>query len=148
MLPPILIADDDPAIRSLLRLIVERAGLDVDVASDGYEALTMIERRTYALVLLDLQMPRANGFDVVERLRTKEPRPVIIVVTALPRSQTVQLDTQRGSGDRPQTRRRLVPGGRHRGNRAFDGRVLSRSFAGWGHTSADTLTRLLDRTRV
>ena len=93
MIPPILIADDDPAIRSLLRLIVERAGLDVDVAADGAEALTMIERRNYALVLLDLQMPRANGFDVVERLRTKYPRPVIIVLTALPRSQTVQLDT-------------------------------------------------------
>jgi CheY-like chemotaxis protein len=91
--PPILIADDDPAIRCLLRLIVERAGLDVDVAADGHEALTMIERRNYALVLLDLQMPRTNGFDVVERLRTKDPRPVIIVVTAMPRSQTVQLDT-------------------------------------------------------
>src|SRR5207237_552417 len=90
---PILIADDGPAIRSLLRLIVERAGMDVDVAADGHEALTMIERRNYALVLLDLQMPRANGFDVVEHLRTKNRRPIIIVVTALPRSQTAQLDT-------------------------------------------------------
>ena len=93
LIPPILIADDDPSIRSLLRLIVERAGLDVDVAADGHEALALIERKNYALVLLDLQMPRANGFDVVERLRTKYPRPVIIVLTALPRSQTVQLDT-------------------------------------------------------
>jgi CheY-like chemotaxis protein len=92
LIPPILIADDDPAIRALLRLIGERAGLDVDVAADGHEALTMIERRNYALVLLDLQMPRLNGFDVVERLRTKNPRPIIIVLTALPRSQTVQLD--------------------------------------------------------
>jgi len=58
------------------------AGLDVDVASDGHEALIMIERRNYALVLLDLQMPRANGFDVVERLRTKDTRPVIIAGTA------------------------------------------------------------------
>ena len=87
MTPPILIADDDPAIRSLLRLIVERSGLHVDLAADGQEALTMIERRDYALVLLDLQMPRTNGFDVVDRLRTKAPRPVIIVLTALPRSQ-------------------------------------------------------------
>jgi CheY-like chemotaxis protein len=92
LIPPILIADDDPAIRSLLRLILERAGLSVDVAADGHEALTMIERKNYVLILLDLQMPRANGFDVVERLRTIYPRPVIIVLTALPRSQTVQLD--------------------------------------------------------
>jgi DNA-binding response OmpR family regulator len=90
---PVLIADDDPAIRTLLRLIVERAGLDVDVAADGNETLALLERKNYALVLLDLQMPRANGFDVVDRLRMKYPRPVIIVVTALPRSQTVQLDT-------------------------------------------------------
>jgi CheY-like chemotaxis protein len=89
---PILIADDDPAIRTLLRLIVERAGLHVDLAADGQEALALLERKNYALALLDLQMPRANGFDVVEHLRTKSPRPLIIILTALPRSQTLKLD--------------------------------------------------------
>ena len=92
MTAPILIADDDPAIRTLLRLIVERTGLHVDLAADGQEAIALLERKNYALVLLDLQMPRANGFDVVEHLRTKFPRPLIIILTALPRSQTPQLD--------------------------------------------------------
>ena len=92
MTAPILIADDDPAIRTLLRLIVERAGLHVDLAADGQEALALLERKNYALVLLDLQMPRANGFDVVEHLRTKSPRPLILILTALPRSQTLRLD--------------------------------------------------------
>ena len=92
MTAPILIADDDPAIRTLLRLIVERAGLHVDLAADGQEALALLERKNYALALLDLQMPRANGFDVVEHLRTKSPRPLIIILTALPRSQTLKLD--------------------------------------------------------
>jgi two-component system, OmpR family, response regulator len=89
---PILIADDDPAIRTLLRLIVERTGLHVDLAADGQEAIALLERKNYALALLDLQMPRANGFDVVEYLRTKFPRPLIIILTALPRSQTLRLD--------------------------------------------------------
>jgi DNA-binding response OmpR family regulator len=92
MSPSILIADDDPAIRTLLKLIVLRTGLEVATATNGEEALTMIEQRNYALVLLDLQMPLVNGFDVVERLRSKRPRPVILVLTALPRSQTLLLD--------------------------------------------------------
>ncbi|PYQ34699.1 MAG: hypothetical protein DMF57_05440 [Acidobacteria bacterium] len=92
MSPPILIADDDPAIRTLLKLIVQRTGLEVATATNGEEALMMIEEGNYALVLLDLQMPLVNGFDVVERLRSKRPRPVILVLTALPSSQTVLLD--------------------------------------------------------
>src|SRR5438128_9763579 len=89
MSPPILIADDDPAIRTLLALIIQRTGLEVATATNGEEALTMIEEGNYALVLLDLQMPFVNGFDVVQRLQSKRPRPVILVLTALPRSQTV-----------------------------------------------------------
>lgn len=92
MSPPILIADDDPAIRMLLKLIVQRTGLEVATATNGEEALSMIEDGNFALVLLDLQMPLVNGFDVIDRLRSKRPRPVILVLTALPRSQTVLLD--------------------------------------------------------
>jgi CheY-like chemotaxis protein len=88
----ILIADDDPSIRSLLKLIVEREGLAVDLAADGAEALAKIEKGSHALILLDLQMPRLSGFDVVDRLQQKTRRPLVLVITALPTRQTVQLD--------------------------------------------------------
>jgi two-component system chemotaxis response regulator CheY len=88
----ILIADDDPSIRALLKLLVERAGFTVELARDGIETLQKIEEGSHLLVLLDLQMPRVNGFDVIESLRAKPARPVVLVVTALAGSQIARLD--------------------------------------------------------
>ena len=88
----ILIADDDPGIVRLLKLLVERQGFLVDVARDGREAIEKIEKGAYALLLLDLQMPRFNGFDVVEFLAHQPKRPVVLVITALPASQLGSLD--------------------------------------------------------
>ncbi|MDQ6801815.1 MAG: response regulator [Acidobacteriota bacterium] len=88
----ILIADDDPGIVRLLKLLVEREGFLVDVARDGREAVEKIENGSYVLMLLDLQMPRFNGFDVVEFLRQRSKRPVVLVITALPVSQLAKLD--------------------------------------------------------
>jgi CheY-like chemotaxis protein len=88
----ILIADDDPGIVRLLKLLVERQGFLVDVARDGREAIERIQKGSYALLLLDLQMPRFNGFDVVEFLTQQSKRPLVLVITALPVSQLWKLD--------------------------------------------------------
>jgi DNA-binding response OmpR family regulator len=91
-LSQILVADDDPGIVQLLKVLIEREGFSVDVARDGREALEKIERGSYVLILLDLQMPYVNGFDVLDKLRVRSRRPVVLVVTALPPSQLVLLD--------------------------------------------------------
>jgi len=91
-LSQILVADDDPGIVQLLKVLIEREGFSVDVARDGREALEKIERGSYVLILLDLQMPYVNGFDVLDRLRVRSRRPVVLVVTALPSSQLTLLD--------------------------------------------------------
>ena len=88
----ILIADDDPGIVRLLKLLVERQGFLVDIARDGREAIEKIEKGSYVLMLLDLQMPRFNGFDVVEYIAQLPKRPVVLVITALPVSQLANLD--------------------------------------------------------
>ena len=88
----ILIADDDPGIVRLLKVLVERQGFLVDVARDGREAVEKIEKGSYVLMLLDLQMPRFNGFDVVEYISELPRRPVVLVITALPQSQLLKLD--------------------------------------------------------
>ena len=90
--PRILIADDDAAIRGLLRVIAARKGLAVDEASNGSECLSRLSKGTYEAVILDLSMPEVNGYDVIERLRTERRRPAVIVVTALPRSASTELD--------------------------------------------------------
>jgi len=88
----VLVADDDAALRNLLVLICRRAGFEVDIASDGSQALQAIANTEYLLVILDLQMPNTNGFDVVEALRARPRRPSVIVLTALPPSAVVGLD--------------------------------------------------------
>ena len=92
MTPRILIVDDDSSIRTLLSVVASRAGVESDVAVDGAEALDKIASSRYDLIVLDLQMPRMNGFDLIRALRGMEPRPAVIVLTALPATHHVILD--------------------------------------------------------
>lgn len=80
----ILIVDDDDAIRALLATVLRRRGFRVDTARNGVEALEHLELRVYALLLLDLMMPRMSGYDVLDRLASRNPatRPLVIVLTA------------------------------------------------------------------
>jgi len=80
----VLVADDDQSIRQLLCTIVRREGLGVDCASDGFEAIDCLRENDYAVILLDLMMPRANGFEVIDYLKAHPPaeKPVVLVITA------------------------------------------------------------------
>lgn len=82
----VLIADDDPLIRRLLAKLVRREGMIADTAADGVGALALLAENNYRYhaILLDLMMPRLNGYDVVDHLgsRVDEPRPIVIVITA------------------------------------------------------------------
>ena len=80
----ILIVDDDDAIRALLWTILQRRGLAADAARDGREALECLGRSRYAVMLLDLMMPRESGWDVLGEIARwpLDRRPVIIVLTA------------------------------------------------------------------
>ena len=80
-----LIADDDPPLLNLLRTIVARSGdFDIVTCHDGEEAIRALAERHFDVVLLDLMMPRRNGFDVVEFLRARRPAQlqVVLVLTA------------------------------------------------------------------
>jgi CheY-like chemotaxis protein len=79
---PILIVEDDPANRELLRRMLEKAGWMVEEADNGQAALEAIELRKPSLVLLDLMMPRVDGFDLVARMRERPDLrdiPVVII---------------------------------------------------------------------
>ena len=80
----VLVADDDQSIRQLLGTIMRREGLPADLASDGMEAVELLKQREYSVILLDLMMPRLDGFGVIEHLRTNPPshKPVILVISA------------------------------------------------------------------
>jgi DNA-binding response OmpR family regulator len=80
----ILVADDDQSIRHLLGTIIRREGFDVDTVADGVEAIEKLAAHDYAVILLDLMMPRRDGFEVIEYLKSHHPRtkPVVLVISA------------------------------------------------------------------
>ena len=89
----ILIADDDPPLRSLLRLVATRAGFDVDVASNGIEALELIQSKRYTVAVIDLMMPRMSGYELIDHLAGMPSRPAVLVVTALNDPAAARLDS-------------------------------------------------------
>jgi DNA-binding response OmpR family regulator len=83
--PMILIIDDDPGIRGLLTVVLRRKGFECDVAADGAEAQTKLRRNDYDAILLDLMLPRLNGFEVIRFLKAERRTLLkrVIVVTAV-----------------------------------------------------------------
>src|SRR5712691_9708672 len=75
----ILTADDDPQLLRLVMRNLQLEGYDVLVASDGKQALEQIEAHQPDLVLLDVMMPKMDGFTVCQRVREFSSVPVIIV---------------------------------------------------------------------
>jgi two-component system, sensor histidine kinase and response regulator len=65
----VLVAEDEPVNREMVSELVKLAGLEVDAAKDGVEAVELARVLPYDLVLMDLQMPRLNGLDTTRRLR-------------------------------------------------------------------------------
>jgi CheY-like chemotaxis protein len=88
----ILVVDDDKTIRTLLLHIAKRAGFDVDAAKDGIEALEMLAAKEYDIAIVDLMMPRMSGYDLVQQISTMQPRPTVIVATAMMNGEAATLD--------------------------------------------------------
>lgn len=80
----VLVVEDDLAIRRLVRMVLERHGYRVDVASDGAEAENRIRSSKYDAIILDLMMPRLDGFAFLVHLQQEDPERLkrIIVTSA------------------------------------------------------------------
>jgi PAS domain S-box-containing protein len=65
----ILLAEDEPINQEVSMCLLEEAGLSVDLAEDGEAAVAMASRTQYALILMDMQMPRMNGVDATRAIR-------------------------------------------------------------------------------
>ena len=80
-----LIVEDDASCERLVRRFLSDLGYnDVDVASDGHKALTMIDHKSYDLIWMDLMLPNISGPEVTESIRAQHPSggPYIIGLTA------------------------------------------------------------------
>ena len=96
----VLVADDDQSIRQLLGTIIKRERLEVDLAPDGAEAIEHLKRQEYSVILLDLMMPRIDGFGVIQHLRDhpQTHKPVVIVITAYADQRFKEVDAEIVSG--------------------------------------------------
>ena len=79
----ILVAEDEESVSSALRPILERAGFQVVIARDGEEALALTDSETPDLVVLDIKMPKLDGWEVCRELRKRERYVPIIMLTVL-----------------------------------------------------------------
>lgn len=90
----VLIVDDDAAVRNSIGKVLDAAGYEVAAAADGEEAVVRFAPEKVDLVLLDLNLPLASGWDVFERLTTRYPLVPIIIITGMPN----QYRTARAAG--------------------------------------------------
>src|SRR2546421_5856587 len=90
----VLVADDDPSVRGSLKKVLEDSGYEVLLAGDGEEAVQRLTQEKVDLLLLDLEMPKLDGWDVFEGIRSRCPLLPVIMITGL----ATQLET------------RLIPG--------------------------------------
>lgn len=77
--PRIMVVDDEARMRELVRLYLAQAGFEVLEASDGLEALTKLDSERVDLLLLDLMLPRLDGWEVCRRIRAQSNLPVIML---------------------------------------------------------------------
>ena len=75
----VLVVDDDPSIRELASLYLEREGFQVSTAADGEEALEAVRQKAPSLVVLDLMLPKLDGFEVCRRLRRDSDVPILML---------------------------------------------------------------------
>lgn len=79
----VLLVEDNPTSRTVVRRILERSGCRVDTAEEGQSALSLIERNRYDVVVLDQQLPLLDGYEIIKRVRAGELGDVAAQLTLL-----------------------------------------------------------------
>ena len=78
----ILVVDDETAIRDLISEVLNIAGFQVTTSADGLDALNQIRRSKFDLILLDVNLPKVDGFAILEKVREGAPTQPIIMLSA------------------------------------------------------------------
>src|SRR6202162_4664176 len=79
---PLLLVEDKPELRAMLKKALERAGHTVDEAPDGSSAVAKVRARRYVLVLTDLKLPGCSGIEVLRETKQADPTIPVILITA------------------------------------------------------------------
>jgi two-component system, OmpR family, response regulator ResD len=129
----VLVVDDDPIVRDVLQRYLAREGFSVSSAADGPAALTEVESRHPDLILLDLMLPRLDGFEVFRRLRAADEDLAVIMLTARGQTTDRVVGLESGADDyiaKPFSPRELIARVRAVLRRAGDGAASGRTGPG------------------
>ena len=95
----VLLVEDDKYLSSSLFEQLTRELYDTKVANDGQEALDRLKENQFDLVILDLKLPKVNGFDVLQHIKTNAPFTKVIVLTSYADLNNVEKVKQLGADD-------------------------------------------------
>lgn len=97
---PILLVDDEAHIRKYVGLILKQLGAPVVIeAANGEEALAAFQRERPALVLLDVNMPKMDGLEALQRMKQQDPSCIVIMLTSLANRETVEKALELGAAN-------------------------------------------------
>jgi DNA-binding NtrC family response regulator len=77
----ILVVDDEDALRTVLSSELVNSGYEVAAAADGDEAISAVQNKKFDLVLLDIKMPKVDGFEVLKFIKKNNPAVKVIMLT-------------------------------------------------------------------
>lgn len=92
----VLIAEDEKPMASALELKLNKSGFEAKAVFDGVAALDVLDKEKYDLLLLDLIMPKTDGFDVIQKLQDKKNNIPIIVLSNLSQEEDRQKAVELG----------------------------------------------------
>lgn len=92
----VLVVEDDPAIRRLVRMVLERSGYSVDLAVDGVEAVLKLGLSDFDVIILDLMMPNLDGFTFIDTLQANAPQRLAQIIVTSAASPTVIRERMHG----------------------------------------------------
>ena len=95
----ILVVDDELGIRTLLSEVLNIAGFQVTIAADGLDALNLIRKNKFDLILLDVNLPKVDGFAILEKIRASAPTQPIIMISARTEKDDVTHGLRLGADD-------------------------------------------------
>ncbi len=95
----ILVVDDEESIREFLEIMLKKEGFEVSLAEDGARAKEMIQKKSYDMVISDLQMPNMNGIELLKFVKDSAPDTVFMMITAFGTTETAVEAMKMGAYD-------------------------------------------------
>lgn len=82
MKPRILVVDDEESIREFLQIMLKKEGYEISLAEDGQKAIETLQKKTFDMVISDLQMPHVTGMELLKHVKDNYPDLVFMMITA------------------------------------------------------------------